>query len=129
MHACILDIKRARQAFSRCFIFRFSTLAIHQQLTSADILQSISTMKFLALASLLATVAIASPIAITLPEAEGSPVAFHEVDESIVKRQGVGSTANELENGACRRITFIFARGSTEPGNLVCVFLQLFTLL
>lgn len=35
------------------------------------------------------------------------------------KRQS-GNTANEL-SGPCRAVTFIFARGSTESGNLVSV--------
>jgi len=37
----------------------------------------------------------------------------------IDKRQfGGRSTSNEL-SGECRQITFIFARGSTETGNMV----------
>lgn len=41
---------------------------------------------------------------------------------TVERRQfgtGVGSTVNELEDGSCRDITFIFARGSTEIGNIV----------
>ncbi|KAG8627312.1 hypothetical protein KVT40_004795 [Elsinoe batatas] len=56
----------------------------------------------------LAGIAAANPIPEAVPEAE--PV--------LEARQFGSSTANELVNGACRRITFIWARGSTEPGNL-----------
>jgi hypothetical protein len=36
----------------------------------------------------------------------------------LVARQS--SESDELQNGPCRAVTFIFARGSTETGNMVC---------
>ncbi|KAI6891407.1 hypothetical protein KC318_g7059 [Hortaea werneckii] len=46
-------------------------------------------------------------------------VAAAPVTELIERQIGaVGTTANELSVGSCRDIIFIFARGSTEIGNL-----------
>lgn len=41
----------------------------------------------------------------------------------IEKRASI--TENELSNGACRAVTFIMARGSTEMGNMVWTLLQM----
>ncbi|PNS21446.1 hypothetical protein CAC42_1225 [Sphaceloma murrayae] len=60
----------------------------------------------------LAGLAAANPIPEAVPEVQP------EAAPALEARQFSGSTANELVNGACRRITFIWARGSTEPGNL-----------
>ncbi|PLN79673.1 putative cutinase [Aspergillus taichungensis] len=51
----------------------------------------------------LATLAIANPI----PEPEA---------HALVARQGLNS--NDIEEGICRPVTLIFARGSTEQGNM-----------
>lgn len=50
---------------------------------------------------LLSTLALTSPVDLSARQLGGS------------------STSNELQNGDCRDITFIFARGSTETGNMV----------
>ncbi|PNS19858.1 hypothetical protein CAC42_7825 [Sphaceloma murrayae] len=51
-----------------------------------------------------------------------SPISFlsgvHEIADALITKRQTGTTATELESGPCRRITFIYARGSTEPGNL-----------
>jgi cutinase len=52
----------------------------------------------------LASLAIATP----LPS---------DVDVSLERRQSMSS--NDLEKGDCKSVAFIFARGSTEMGNMV----------
>lgn len=48
----------------------------------------------------------------------GTAAAMPAVERRQFGLGGTGSTANEL-SGACKKITFIFARGSTEIGNMV----------
>jgi cutinase len=71
-------------------------------------------MKFLAL-SMLTSLAAASPMTLAAPEAD-----------TLEVRQFGSSTRNELEQGSssnCPKAIFIFARASTEIGNMVrCSF-------
>lgn len=39
--------------------------------------------------------------------------------DRILGRQSAGTTANEFLEGGCRDVIFIFARGSTQDGNIV----------
>lgn len=67
-------------------------------------------MRFFALA-LLTTLATASPV--ILPESEAIELQTRQL----------GTSKSELESGsssACPKAILIFARGSTELGNLVC---------
>lgn len=69
-------------------------------------------MKFSAILSLLAVTATALPTA--------------NPDTAIEARQLGGITRNDLTNGrssSCPGVIFIFARGSTELGNLVSYFI------
>ncbi len=71
----------------------------------------IFTMKFFAAVSLLAGLGAALPTAPEVVQAE----------QAVEARQLLGDTRNELQTGgACPPVIFIFARGSTESGNLVC---------
>lgn len=73
-------------------------------------------MKFLTL-SMLASLAAASPITLAAPEA----------DTLEIRQFGSSSTKTELEQGragSCPKAIFIFARASTETGNMVSLFLN-----
>ncbi|GAB7365922.1 hypothetical protein MBLNU230_g7250t1 [Neophaeotheca triangularis] len=56
-------------------------------------------MQFTALIALLASTALAAP-------------------STVERRQFGSSSSNELTRGSCRDVTYIFARGSTELGNM-----------
>ncbi|KAL4877752.1 cutinase 3 [Aspergillus karnatakaensis] len=58
------------------------------------------------LVAALAALAIANPV----------PAANPEADITLERRQSINS--NDLEDGVCKPVTFIYARGSTESGNM-----------
>jgi cutinase len=69
-------------------------------------------MKFFATVSLLAGLGAALPTALEVVPTE----------EGIQARQTSSDTRNELQTGGtCPPVIFIFARGSTESGNLVYI--------
>ncbi|GKT64104.1 cutinase [Colletotrichum tofieldiae] len=68
-------------------------------------------MKFLAILSLAVTLAAAAPV----------EVAVVDAGVADLETRQTGSTRNELESGsssACPKVIYIFARASTEPGNM-----------
>lgn len=68
----------------------------------------------LILTSFLALTAIASPVPAPAP----APDTFAIPQPEITERQLGSSTKNEVINGVCRPVTYIFARGTGESGNL-----------
>ncbi|CAJ2513597.1 Uu.00g017160.m01.CDS01 [Anthostomella pinea] len=80
-------------------------------------------MKFLVTLSL-AALAAATPVVVTKKDVSDPVVGLAVVE----KRQRTGTTAKEFSQGGCRDNIFVFSRGSTEIGNMVC-FLTPSTLL
>lgn len=74
-----------------------------------------STLLYGLLATMIA--AIPMPVEDAEPTIEGIELLQQASDNDVEKRYSSGSTANDL-SGACRAITIIFARGTTEAGNV-----------
>lgn len=75
-------------------------------------------MKYLAILSFFTSLALTSPIAVAVPVTAPAD----EPQLITLEARQSSATSNELETGssaACPRTIFIFARGSTEAGNMV----------
>lgn len=64
-----------------------------------------------------------SAIVACLPATLARPSAIHSLDSSIKVRSTVvarqfGSSSDDLLDGVCAAVSVIFARGTTEPGNI-----------
>lgn len=51
-------------------------------------------------------------------------VAFAAPAVDTIEKRQMALNANELTKGPCKDVTFIWVRGTTELGNLVCPFLH-----
>lgn len=76
-------------------------------------------MKVTSMLAAIAATTAALPTSLDQGLSEVELRAALEARSDIEARQVVGTTANELTQGSCRPLILIFARGSTEPGNLV----------
>lgn len=74
-------------------------------------------MKYSIIALFAGLVAVsAAPTSTTLESLDERQL---ETAYSALAPRQAGITSNELKDGPCRDVTFIMARGSTEPGNMV----------
>jgi len=48
-----------------------------------------------------------------------TPIISSPIEDVSRLRARQSATSNELEDGPCKEVFFIFARGSTETGNMV----------
>ena len=76
--------------------------------------------------AIMATVASAAPYDLQVRQATaGSATAMDAAKINAAAVGGkVGTVANEFVAGGCKPVVMLFARGSTETGNMVCIFLS-----
>lgn len=72
--------------------------------------------------ALFSLLAAAAPVPVPVPAPAPAAREIQVAPEDLEARQFFATTQNELVTGTgpCPKAIFIFARGSTEPGNMVC---------
>lgn len=79
-------------------------------------------MKFSLSLVALAASAIASPIVLDLSEISQNEL--EEIHARDIEARQSGTTANEFLNGGCRDVVLVFARGTSQSGNIVSIGLR-----